>query len=93
MKVPTKSDLYAQIEALTKENTRLLYENEKEQRQQWEKHIPKAAEMFHKMIHRKFPNMVCDVSFKHVDKGGYWFTFKLLNDKREQTYCIRHNEI
>lgn len=93
MKTPTKSSLYEQIEALTKENERLLYENEKEERQRWEKNIPEAAKVFHKKIQKTFPNMVSDVSYKHVDKGGYWFTFKLINDKREQTYCIRHNEI
>ena len=36
MKVPTKAELYAQIEALTKENIRLNEQLEAEERKKWE---------------------------------------------------------
>lgn len=93
MKTPTKNELYQQIEALTKQNSSLLSRLEAEKRAIWQKNIPAANLMCLKQLSEHFPYMVVDLKFEHVDEAGYWFTFKLRNDSRQQTYAVRHDDL
>jgi len=93
MKTKSKAELKQEIDALQAENTKLSETNERIQREQWEKRIPQATAEFHVRMNKTFPNMVTNVRFEHVDASGYWFTFELSNDKRRQTYAVRHTEI
>lgn len=92
MKVPTKAELKAEIAAKDTMIQMLIEERDKEKLERWEKNIPYAKKEFFRQINSLF-SCVCNVRFEHVDEAGYWFTFKLTNDGRRQTYCVYHKEL
>lgn len=92
-KRPSKQQLYDQIRALEKENTKLSEEINSEQLKKWNMKLPKALEEANKMLKDMFGHSVRNLVYVHVDAGGYWFNFSLVNDRRVQTFCIRHNEV
>lgn len=92
MKVPTKGDLYEQIEALERENFKLVKKLEEEEQKRWLENKERAAIIFYKLI--PFPTRrVVNVALDHIDKSGFWFTFELDNDKRRQTFAVRHSDL
>lgn len=93
MKTPTKSELYEQIEALQKQNIRLQETLEKKKRKEWELRRPHAIACFYKAMECVFPGMIKNVQLEHIDEGGYWFSFELINDCTRQTYAVRHEDI
>ena len=93
MKVPTKDELYQQVDALTKQNNALLAQLEAEKRATWQKNIPAAELKALRQLSETFPYMVTNLRFEHVDEAGYWFTFQLRNDDRPQTYAVRHSDL
>lgn len=92
MKTPTKSELYAQVEALTKENIALQEKLEAEERKQWLKNKDRAFSIFYRLV-PFLPKDLYGLTLEHIDKSGYWFTFELINDKTRQTYCVRHTDL
>ena len=93
MKVPTKQQLYEQIEALNRINRRAKEELYRERVKQWNDLLPQAYEVCRKKLTAIFPNLLTMLHFEHVDEGGYWFTFQLVNDSRVQTYAVRHGDL
>ena len=92
MKAPSKAELYAQVEALTRENIKLQAQLEAEQRKQWQEKKESAIAMFYRIVPFT-PSEMYNVTLEHIDKSGYWFTFELQNDNRKQTMCIRHSDL
>ena len=92
MKVPSKAELYAQVEALTRENLRLQEQLDAQERKQWLENKDSAFAMFYRIV-PFMPSEMCDVALDHIDKVGFWFTFELKNDNRKQTMCIRHTDL
>lgn len=92
MKAPTKQQLYDQIAALERINQKALEEVQEERRRKWNELLPKAIEECRKQLKAIFPNLLTMLHFEHVDEGGYWFTFHLVNDSRVQTYAVRHGD-
>lgn len=92
MKAPTKQQLYEQIEALKIMNQKISEETRREKEKIWKERLPNAYESCRKQLNAIFPNLVTMLHFEHVDEGGYWFTFQLINDSRVQTYAVRHND-
>lgn len=91
-KAPTKAELYAQVDALTKENIRLQEALEAEERRKWFEKKDKAVTTLHTLIPFTalgIRNLILD----HVDKSGYWFTFYIENYDERQTYCVRHTDL
>lgn len=93
VKRPSKDALRAEIRDKDRIIEQLIKERDKEKIEQWEKKIPKAKGVFFYQMSLIFPDMLVNTKYEHVDAAGYWFTFQLTNDKRTQTYCVRHNEI
>lgn len=92
MKSPTKAELYAQINALTKENIALQEKLEAEERERWNKLKDRAFEVCRVLI--PFPNRIVQfLTLEHIDKAGYWFSFELINDDTRQTFCVRHTDL
>lgn len=92
MKVPTKDELYNQVEALQRENSKLQHQLEAEERKRWERNKDKAVAVFFSSV--PFPSTtIRNVSLDHTDASGYWFSFELENDRRRQTYAVRHTDI
>ena len=92
-KRPSKGELHEQIRALTAENIKLQAELEAEEQRRWEVNREKATVCFWETIKQIFPGgVVCQVRLEHIDRAGYWFTFELVNDKRRQTFAIRHDD-
>lgn len=92
MKVPTKAELYAQLEALTRENIVLQDKLDTEERKRWYELKDKAFEIFYKLV--PFPKRTMQfITLEHIDKAGYWFTFELIHDDTRQTFCVRHTDI
>lgn len=92
MKTPTKSELYAQVDALTRENIALQEQLEAQERKQWNEKKDNAVAAFYKSVPFMAREMV-NVTLEHIDKSGYWFTFELFSDNRKQTYCVRHTDL
>lgn len=92
-KRPKKSELYAMVEQLEKENQKLAAEAEAAEREKWEQQKPLAHRAFWEQINPRFGATLCNVRLEHVDKSGFWFSFSLINDNRQQTYCVRHSDI
>lgn len=90
---PKKADLYEQIDRLEEQNRKLSAELEKEQRQRWESLIPEASWEMTKFLNKTFPGTWRNPRFEHVDASGYWYTFELVNDRRRQTWCVRHSDL
>lgn len=93
MKAPTKQQLYEQIEALERINQKAVAEKNREKARIWNELLPKAYEVCRKQLKVFFPNLITMLHFEHVDEGGYWFTFQLINDSRVQTYAVRHGDL
>lgn len=75
------------------ENQKLVNKVERAQREQWQKAIPDATELFLRQVNEAFPGMVRNPRFEHVDASGYWFTFEIENDRQRQTFAVRHTEM
>ena len=93
MKAPTKQQLYEQIEALERINRKQNEERTREQVKRWNELLPQAYEKCRRELNAIFPNLVTMLHFEHVDAGGFWFTFELINDPRKQTYALRHSDL
>ena len=93
MKTPTKAELYAQISELEKQNAKLNNQLEAEKREKWQKLIPSAVEVCQRQLNAIFPGAVVKLHYEHVDEGGYWFSFELVNDDRRQAYAVRHSDL
>jgi hypothetical protein len=92
MKTPTKAELYAQIEALTRENNKLQEQLDAVKRERWERHKGKAKRIFYEHV----PFTVLQVRklmLDHIDDSGYWFSFNVDKDETRQTYCVRHADL
>ena len=92
MKAPTKAELYAQIEALTKENIRLNEQLEAEERKRWEAKKDQAFAVFYRDVPFNKSEMQF-ITLVHIDKAGYWFTFHVSGYTSYQTYCVRHTDL
>jgi hypothetical protein len=92
MKTPTKAELYAQIDALTKENIALQEKLDAEEQKRWQENKDRAFEMFYRLV-PFYPSEMWLITLDHIDKAGYWFTFKLRSDNSRQTYCVRHTDL
>ena len=92
MKVPTKDELYTQVEALMKQNHELQLQLEEEERKRWHKNKDKAFQIFYHSV-PFLPREMCMITLEHIDRAGYWFTFELRTDSRKQTYCVRHTDL
>ena len=93
MKAPTKQQLYEQIAKLEGLNLKLTEERSREKEKRWKELLPQAYEVCRGQLKAIFPNLLTKLRFEHVDEGGYWFTFQLVNDSRVQTYAVRHLEL
>lgn len=93
MKAPTKQQLYEQIEELARLNRKVVEERNRERIKAWEESLPQAYEECRRQLKAIFPHLLTMLRFEHVDEGGYWFTFHLVNDSRVQTYAIRHSDL
>ena len=92
MKTPTKAELYAQIDALTKECAKLQEQLDVAKRERWEQLKGKAKRIFYEHV----PFTVLQVRklmLDHIDDSGYWFTFNVDRDETKQTYCVRHVDL
>ena len=92
MKTPTKAELYAQIEALARENIKLQEQLEAEEKKLWRSKVDDAFEKLYELspfTKREMYNTTLD----HIDKAGYWFSFELWSDSRKQTFCVRHTDL
>ena len=92
MKTPTKAELYAQIDALTRENNKLQEQLDVEKHRRWERYKGKAQRIFYESI----PFTVLQVRklmLDHIDDSGYWFSFNVDQDEIRQTYCVRHADL
>ena len=77
----------------TKEQIRLYREKQKQKELAWNYLLPQAYEECRRQLKVVFPNLVTLLRFEHVDDGGYYFTFQLVNDARVQTHAIRHTDL
>lgn len=93
MKKPTKQQLYEQIAELERINQRSAEERYREKVKQWNELLPIAYAVCRKHLRAVFPNLLTMLHFEHVDEGGFWFTFQLVNDPRVQTYAVRHGDL
>ena len=92
MKAPTKAELYAQIDALTRENITLQERLDAEERKRWIAQKGKAIIAFRNLV--PFTAFeVRNLMLDHVDKSGYWFTFNIENYSERQTFCVRHTDL
>ena len=92
MKTPTKAELYAQVEALTRENIWLKEQLEAEERKRWEEKKDKAIITLYNLIPFTMFE-VRNLMLDHIDKSGYWFTFYVEGYTSRQTYCVRHTDL
>ena len=92
MKAPTKQQLYEQIAELERINRMVREERTREKIKRWKELLPQAYEVCRMQLKAIFPNLLTMLHFEHVDEGGYWFTFQLVNDSRVQTYAVRHSD-
>lgn len=92
MKTPTKAELYAHIDALTRENIRLQEELDKEKQRYWSEHTTDAVEVFYNLVPFDMLH-IWHLQLDHIDSTGYWFMFNVTDDRIKQTYCVRHADI
>jgi hypothetical protein len=93
VKRPKKDDLYEEIARLERENQKLVAERDRDKIKRWNDLLPVAYEVCRKQLNQWFPNILINLHFEHVDEGGYWFTFQLINDARTQTFAVRHTDL
>lgn len=91
-KAPTKAELYAQVEALTRENINLQERLDAEKRERWNANKDRAFSMFYRLT-PFLPKDIYGLTLEHIDASGYWFSFKPINDKAKQTFCVRHTDL
>lgn len=91
-KAPTKAELYAQIEALTKENIKLQAQLDAEEQKKWMEQKDKAIIALYNLIPFTM-FQVRNLLLEHIDKSGYWFTFYIEGYTSRQTYCVRHTDL
>lgn len=89
---PTKAELYARVDKLTKENYELQERLDIAKRIEWNALKDKAFEYFYQLTPFS-KGFVQFLTLEHIDKVGYWFTFELINDDTRQTYCVRHTDL
>ncbi len=77
----------------TKEQIRAYREMQKQKELKWNELLSQAYEECRRQLNAVFPNLVTMLHFEHVDDGGYWFTFCLVNDSRVQTFAVRHGDL
>lgn len=92
MKTPTKSELYAQVNALTKENIALQEKLDAKEKCRWRLKVDDAFEKLYELSPFAKREMY-NTTLEHIDKAGYWFTFELWGDSRKQTFCVRHTDL
>ena len=92
MKTPTKSELYAQVAALTRENIALQEKLDAENQKLWRAKVDDAFTKLYELVPFAKREMYC-TTLEHIDAAGYWFTFELWGDSRKQTYCVRHTDL
>ena len=92
MKTPTKAELYAQIDALTRENIALQERLDAEEKKRWRSKVDDAFEKLYELSPFAKREMY-DTTLVHIDKAGYWFTFELWGDSTRQTLCVRHTDL
>lgn len=90
---PTKDELYEELARLERQNQKLVLERDREKIERWNKLLPLAYQECRRQLKNIFPNLMTMLHFEHVDEGGYWFTFQLVNDSRVQTYAVRHGDL
>ena len=93
MKVPTKSELRNRLAETQRENFKLVEKLNADKIKRWNDLLPAAYAEARKTLLKVFGTTLTLLHFEHVDEGGYWFTFELINDSRRQTYCVHHDEI
>ena len=92
MKTPTKAELRAQVDALTRENIALQEKLDAEEQKRWLEQKGKAIIAFRNLV--PFTAFeVRNLTLDHVDKSGYWFTFNVENYSERQTFCVRHTDL
>ena len=92
MKTPTKAELYAQVEALTRENIKLQEELDKEKQRRWfERRHEAQAILFNSVPFTVL--QIRKLMLDHIDDAGYWFTFEVDDEGVRQTYCVRHTDM
>ena len=92
MKTPTKAELYAQIEALTRENIKLREELDAEKQKRWHARQREAQAILFNSVPFTVLQMR-KLMLDHIDDSGYWFTFNVDNEESRQTYCVRHTDL
>ena len=92
MNAPTKANLYNQIDALNRENYKLLQQIEEEERKKWIDNTSRAVTVLFEMLPFAARRVV-KVTLEHIDRSGYWFTFEIDNDNRRQTFAVRHSDL
>ena len=92
MKTPTKADLYAQIEALERENIKLRKELDAEKEKRWYEHQREAVQELFNAVPFPLEHM-WNIKLDHIDNCGYWFTFDVIGHIVPQTYCVRHTDL
>lgn len=92
MKTPTKAELYAQIDALTRENITLQEKLDAEKLKRWREKVDDAFEKLYELSPFSKREMY-NTTLEHIDGAGYWFAFELQNDNRKQTLCVRHTDL
>ena len=92
MRTPTKSELYARISSLEKENIKLHEQLNAQKQRYWLDHQGDAR----RALFESVPFTVLQnrkLMLDHVDNTGYWFTFSVDKDETRQTYCVRHTDL
>ena len=92
MKTPTKAELYAQVEALTRENIALKEKLDAEKVKCWRNKVNEAFEKLYELAPFTKREMY-NTTLEHIDDAGYWFTFELFDHDVKQTYCVRHTDL
>lgn len=92
MKTPTKAELYAQIDALTRKNIVLQDKLDAEKKKRWRSKVDDAFEKLYELSPFAKREMY-NTTLEHIDDAGYWFSFELWGDSTKQTLCVRHTDL
>lgn len=91
-RAPTKAELYAQVEALTRENIKLQEQLDAEERKKWLRNKGNAVIALYELIPFSM-HQIKNLELTHVDKAGYWFSFYVSGYTSSMTYCVRHTDL